>query len=551
MPLIQRKGASVTDSAGIGILAFEVASLMSKLVNLWHYLNDKEFDRMMREEILNSIGIQRLVANDNEYLMDLVLDEIIENFGIVAQSVARIASKCTDPIYHRFEHFISDPIRKGSEWLGWEYRLKKMEKKVKKMKRFVTMTFQLSQELEVLVELEQTFRRMEADSAIERVKLLEFQKKVMWQRQEVKYLQEMSLWGRTHDYIVRLLARSLFTILERIKHVFEADKVAAIERNNDSKHLNTIHLSRSYSSSAHTQVYSSEISLCGLAPGHVGRKTSKLEQTTDGNTVNYKQSRAQHDLNGKYQHLKTKNFPNAGPFKGCMTAGSDSPILQSCKPTGGGSMRFTHVHLKNVSKYGKLNGEALSCSDKVHLKLLLFSSKRVLSSAPPSTLGDAALALHYANVIILIEKLTSSSHMIGLDARDDLYNMLPTSIRTSLRSRLKSYAKSLASSSSYDSSLAAEWSLALAQILEWLVPLAHNTIKWHSERNFEKEHAASRTNVLLVQTLHYANQAKTEATITELLLGLNYIYRIRRELNDRVETAVSEAPERGAKKEHC
>jgi hypothetical protein len=145
-------------------------------------------------------------------------------------------------------------------------------------------------------------------------------------------------------------------------------------------------------------------------------------------------------------------------------------------------------------------------------------------TAPPFTLGDAALALHYANVILLIEDLASSPHLIGLDKRDVLYNMLPTTIRTALRARLKSYARNMASSV-YNAALVAEWHQALGQILEWLCPLALNMVRWHSDRNFEKQDAVSGTNVLLVQTLYFANQAKTEAAITELLVGLNYICR--------------------------
>ncbi|KAJ0465494.1 hypothetical protein HanHA300_Chr14g0538811 [Helianthus annuus] len=158
------------------------------------------------------------------------------------------------------------------------------------------------------------------------------------------------------------------------------------------------------------------------------------------------------------------------------------------------------------------------------------SSKQKKFNAPPETLGAAALALHYANVIIVLEKLVASPHLIGHDARDDLYNMLPKNVRSALRTRLKPYAKSLASSE-YDTGLAEEWSEAISGTLEWLSPLAHNMIRWQSERSFEHQNLLSKTNVLLVQTLHYANQEKTEATITELLVGLNYIWRFGREVN--------------------
>ena len=71
------------------------------------------------------------------------------------------------------------------------------------------------------------------------------------------------------------------------------------------------------------------------------------------------------------------------------------------------------------------------------------------------------------------------------------------------------------------------------QILEWLAPLAHNMIRLQSELNFEEQHVVSRSNVLLVQTLHFANLAKTEAAITALLVGLNYVCRIGRAHNEK------------------
>jgi hypothetical protein len=154
--------------------------------------------------------------------------------------------------------------------------------------------------------------------------------------------------------------------------------------------------------------------------------------------------------------------------------------------------------------------------------------------APPETLGSSALALHYANVIIVIEKFVASPHLIGHDARDDLYNMLPASVRATLREKLKPYMKSLGSSVIYDDELAGEWTEAMTSILEWLAPLAHNMIRWQSERSFVQQNVVSRTNVLLVQTLYFANQEKIEATIAELLVGLNYVYRFGRDQNLKV-----------------
>ncbi|KAJ0027836.1 hypothetical protein Pint_35848 [Pistacia integerrima] len=532
---ISWKSGPETDKAVIGILAYEVANLMSKLVCMWHSLSEKEVVRL-REEIVYSVGVQKLVSDDDVYLMDLAFNEIIENFGNVARSVARFGKRCTDPVYHCLDNFLNDPILNNFEWFGWEYKLKKMERKVKKMERFVAIVMQLSQELEVLAELEQTLRRMQANTELDRVKLLEFQQKVMWQRQEVRNLREMSPWVRTYDYTVRLLVRSLFTLLERIKHVFGINQMASMEGSNDCEQRNTNFLSRSQSFSAPLQslVYPSENNLCGFSSAPPGKLVLKSILTTHKNKPNNKLGQFIHESDTVFEklpHSKSKRLGHVASFKGCMMGGADSPIVESCKPKGG-SMRFTNVSMKNNEKMRNTNKGSLSCNSKIFYKLSLLNSKHGLLNAPPSTLGDAALALHYANVVILIDKLASSPHMIGLDTRDDLYNMLPTTIKSALRARLKAYSKT-SPSSVYDASLAAQWNSALDQILEWLAPLAHNMTRWQSERSFEKENVVSRSNVLLVQTLYFANRAKTEAAITELLVGLNYVCRIGRELNGK------------------
>lgn len=156
-----------------------------------------------------------------------------------------------------------------------------------------------------------------------------------------------------------------------------------------------------------------------------------------------------------------------------------------------------------------------------------FISNHKLLSAPLSTLGGAALAVHYANVILYIKKLAASA-FIGLEARDALYEMLPATIRTSIRIKLKLFAKTL-SSSIYDATLAAQWKFTIRRLLQLLVPLANNMIKWRSERNFENQRIVCGTSVLLVQTLYFADQERTEAAITELLMGLNYISRFGKE----------------------
>ncbi|KAK6228358.1 protein of unknown function DUF668 - like 2 [Theobroma cacao] len=568
---IPRRHEGGSEKVEIGVLAFEVASLMSKLVQLWQCLSDKQVIRL-REEITSSEGIKKLVSEDEDYIGRLICAEMIENITHVAKSVARLAKKCGDLGLKSFELVFAELVQIGADPYGWGFSSKKMDKKVKKMERFIAVNASLYQEMEMLADLEQTLRRMKSGD-MEPENLLEFQKKVMRKQHELKSLREISLWNRTYDYTIRLLARSIFTIFGRIKHVF------GIEQNvddGDSRVANSDFMYRSQSVSALMQssVHPTEnTSLTRFSSGPFGMfstksgpipKPSKTNyfhsgplggSTTNSGSISGKNGNFNFHsgplgrptaksgpifamdkiskkiwqtnkhpaaVSGKKSHLKSNRLTQVGPFKGCMIA-ADSGTIRNCYISSNG----IHSGILNGAKDGNLNlpeGNAVQTSSPV------FRSQCRLLDAPPETLGASALALHYANVIIVIEKLAVSPHLIGHDARDDLYNMLPASVRAALRVRLKPYTKSLASSV-YDTELAGEWTEAMSAILEWLAPLAHNMIRWQSERSFEQQNFLSRTNVLLVQTLFFANREKTEAAITEILVGLNYVWRLGRELN--------------------
>ncbi|KAJ0264774.1 Uncharacterized protein HA466_0030670 [Hirschfeldia incana] len=165
------------------------------------------------------------------------------------------------------------------------------------------------------------------------------------------------------------------------------------------------------------------------------------------------------------------------------------------------------------------------------------SKSRLTQHASASTVGGSALSLHYANVVIVVEKLLKYPHLIGEEARDDLYQMLPTSLKTLLKANLRSYMKNI---SIYDAPLAHDWKETIDGILSWLAPLAHNMIRWQSERNFEQHNQiVKRTNVLLLQTLYFADREKTEAAICKLLVGLNYICHYEQQQNALLDCASS------------
>ncbi|AQK95755.1 Os05g0406600-like protein, partial [Zea mays] len=84
-------------------------------------------------------------------------------------------------------------------------------------------------------------------------------------------------------------------------------------------------------------------------------------------------------------------------------------------------------------------------SGSISRKARRFGPKSIVTSlAPASTVGGSALALHYANIVIVIEKLLRYPHLVGEEARDELYQMLPRSLKLALRRSLRARARSTA-----------------------------------------------------------------------------------------------------------
>lgn len=303
----------------------------------------------------------------------------------------------------------------------------------------MSVTTALYREMEEMTSLENSLRKhnsqirieYEEDSKKDAIKVMDLQQKIERQRQHVKYLKDRSLWNKSFDTVVLILARSVFTALARLKTVFSSAAAA---------------------------------SSCHMGPS-----------------------------------------PTVVSFLPRSLSSSSS------------SMNLVHPSPNDEERLKTASSSAF-----------LEESARLLKP-PETTLGGSGAALHYANLIVVMEKMIKQPQLVGLDARDDLYSMLPASVRSSLRSRLKGVGFTAT-----DGGLAVEWKAALGRILRWLLPLAQNMIRWQSERSFEQRHVATAVNcqsrVMLVQTLLFADKVKTEAAITELLVGLNYIWRFEREM---------------------
>ncbi|KAK4396207.1 hypothetical protein Sango_1457300 [Sesamum angolense] len=141
-----------------------------------------------------------------------------------------------------------------------------------------------------------------------------------------------------------------------------------------------------------------------------------------------------------------------------------------------------------------------------------FNQKIENHEGGPLTLGGLGLALRYANVILLAEKYLDSAASIGRYERESLYQMLTENLKALVRTKLSKNMKCKED----DALLADGWRGAMAEIMGWLAPMAHNTVRWQMERNVEKMKFDSKPGVLLLQTLHFSDKEKTEAAVAEV-----------------------------------
>ncbi|VYS70029.1 unnamed protein product [Arabidopsis thaliana] len=427
-----------TTTSSVGVLSFEVARVMTKLLHLTHSLTDSNL-LTPRDHSLSLEGLTKIVNGDETFHLSLVCAELADSLAHAANSVSRLSNRCTTASLRSFHRLFHEFADMGRDPHGWVMNCKDTEAKNKKIERYVSVTTALYREMEEMAILENSLRKQSLQIGIEFeeeedyenkkdvMKVIDLQNKIERQKQHVKYLKDRSLWNKSFDTVVLILARSVFTALARLKSVF---------------------------SSAAATGY--------MVPTVVSSLPRSLSSSSS-------------------------------------------------------SMNLVHPSPNDEER------------DKTTTSSAFLEESSRLLKPPETTLGGAGVELHYANLIVVMEKMIKQPQLVGLDARDDLYSMLPASVRSSLRSRLKGVGFTAT-----DGGLATEWKAALGRILRWLLPLAQNMIRWQSERSFEQQHMATATNsqnrVMLVQTLVFADKVKTEAAITELLVGLNYIWRFEREM---------------------
>ncbi|KAI4324458.1 hypothetical protein MLD38_029947 [Melastoma candidum] len=464
----RRRDKSKSKSNSLGILAFEVAITLSRLLSLFRSLSDEELQDL-RSGTLRSQGIACLISTDESFLLNLAGLELLEELEYVASSVSRLSRKCSDIDLARFDLVFSD-LKKGYAGINrMEFGTRKIEKVVEKVEKLTSMTANLYVAMETLSEMEVYEKKLQSwkkasfmggnNNPMEGTNFELFESKIAFQRKQVKRFMELSLWNVTYDKCTAMAARIVCNIYIRIQSFFSP--------------------------------FASSIS-------------------------------CQYDRQPKQPPLHFHPQKNILPLPEL----SSVPVTHQNNAGGLNCMALRLKTNKNVASGDRRRRRS--------------SLPTVYNLASETTVGGAGLAVRYANIVMLAERVldvtSRSPGRVDEEARGELYELLPEGLREKVAVRLRRTTRTSISDKGREEDEVDAWREGVGGVIRWLAEVARDTLRWQEERSVEKRgfdndgggaRVKKGRKVVLVQTLHYANLEKTETAIVELLVGLSRMCRIR------------------------
>ncbi|KAL4650196.1 hypothetical protein ACB092_01G069500 [Castanea dentata] len=238
--------------------------------------------------------------------------------------------------------------------------------------------------------------------------------------------------------------------------------------------------------------------------------------------------RFEHDFRGKIEEAESSNLPRGGESLAFFQSelGEQKKLVRSLQKKSLWSKNLEEIMQKLV--------DVVTCIHQAFWEAFGTSGIALVRKEPrkgSERLGEAGVALHYANVINQINIIASRPTSLPPNLRDQLYRALPTNVKTALRSRL------LAVDSNEQLSIF-QVKAEMEKTLKWLVPVATNTIKSHQEFGWVAQWAkdsyelgknsTTPSNMTRLQTLYYADKQKADEYILELVTLLHRVISLIR-----------------------
>lgn len=471
---------------------------MSRLVALYSSLTDQEFTNL-RKGPVKTQGVVTLNSKDESVLLNLVCAEKLEDLNRVAGTISRLGKKCSslelNGFGSNFEEMkkgnLNGSVNSGDADL---FKSKNVEKIIRTMEKYVNKTLLLHGALTALTELEssekkvQGWRKTGSLAKIQKMNLDYFNERINFQRKQVRHYREISLWNQTFDKCVEMMAKIAGIVYARICVVFCPfvptlpcnTKKTAVDRRSSLFHIS--------------------------AP-----KSAQMRVHPEADHCLIEDKR-------KYIHRPSKSGPIPSIFRKPavgLTRFYSGELRRREKGSG------FRIAAAPVSRTGNSeNSEKMGINNKSTDT----NYRAILQSPPENTVGSAGLALRYANVIVNAERYFNFPDTINKEARAQMYELLPANLKQRIREKLKSYWEDVLEGAE-GRGVVLGWKMEVEEIINWLSPVAHDTVRWQQERNLEKQRFDAKPTVLLMQTLHFSDQEKTEAAMVDVLVGLSCIFR--------------------------
>ncbi|KAH6806920.1 hypothetical protein C2S51_028028 [Perilla frutescens var. frutescens] len=212
------------EGKNLGILAFETAKTMSRLISLYKSLSDEEISRL-KNDVIRSEGVAFLNSGDADFLLGLACAERLEDLDRTAAAVSRLGKKCSDFGLERFD-LVYRNLKQGLLVNSGKlkYGSAAAERKIRKMERLVAATSCLHAAVESLTEMEVSERKLQQwknrDNDLQKANYDVLIQKLENQRRETRYFREISLWNKSFDKCVDLMARVVCVVHRRICALF-------------------------------------------------------------------------------------------------------------------------------------------------------------------------------------------------------------------------------------------------------------------------------------------------------------------------------------------
>ncbi|KAF7076501.1 hypothetical protein CFC21_081139 [Triticum aestivum] len=472
----------------VGILAFEVASLVSRLLHVWRAVGDAAVARL-RHEVVHLDGVRKVVSDDDAFLLGLARAELVDALRGASDAVAALAERCADPCLREFRDALLEFADAGRDRHRWAAPTwKEMDARARKLEKQVATTAALRRAMEELAEAEHGLRKfLRADAAASggggchrrsmsasKISVASEQQQLIFsKKQDVKNLKQTSLWGCTFDAVVSSLARAAFTILARIKLVFGAG-------GQDQRHA-PLYRSLTLSSAVHP-------SADAQSPPPPSRKSMSME-AVPFDVAAVVQSAKGSRRRGFFEYSTATLVPPAGTLGAAALAPRYAGLVISIE-----RMARSPQRLVGPDERDELYG-MLTASVRAQLRARL---RGAVAEADAGLAGEWRAALGG-----ILEWLAPMAH---------------ATVRWQAE-RSFEQRKTTSTSSTTD----------IARL-----PPRHG--------------GGGGGNTFLLQTLQFADRDKVEAAVAELLVGLNYVWRFEKEMSCRALFAVHrEFVERGGR----